>query len=266
DAGAVHVNQAGALDDWNLVTVRPGGNLLDASVVTVESFATLDDGGAVSVEGGANLNSHGILEVEAGHLVDVSGAVVVAGTSQQPAVMKATLTGTATPAISLQPGGTLALDTTSTGTTELNLSVARDLALGQTFTLVANATGQGVQGVFDDADGKPLNEGGVLQVGAFAFSTTYTGGQVGHDVVLPDLTASVDASGLSVPLLLDGVSLPAGPLQLAPGQHTLSDPNAAAGGSVVFTVNPDRTVDYGPSLDGVLSGRGTSTLVVNGRT
>src|SRR5262249_4301157 len=36
--------------------------------------------------------------------------------------------------------------------------------------------------------------------------------------------------------------------------------------SVTFTVTPAGTVDYDPSLDGILSGRGTSTLVVNGRT
>jgi fibronectin-binding autotransporter adhesin len=266
DAGTVAVTKSGALDDGHLLTVESGGTLDDGSVVTVEPGAALDDGGAVTVDGGAHFNSHGTLKVEAGQTLEVSGAAVLAGTSQQPAVLAATLTRAAPPVISLNPGATLALDTAGAGTTELNLSVARDFALGQTFTLVANATGQGVQGVFDDANGRPLNEGSVLPVDPFAFSVTYKGGQGGHDVVLTSLATFINDSLLSVPLLLDGAALPTGPLQLTTGRHTLSDPNAAPGGSVVFTVNADRTVDYDQSLDGVLSGRGTSTLVVSGRS
>jgi hypothetical protein len=278
DAGAVAVGKAGVLDDAHLVTVGPGGTLDDASVVTVESGSALDDGGALTVEGltfgtgRANLTSHGTLEVEAGQTVNVSGNVVLAGTSQQPAILAATLTGAATPVIALQPGGTLALDTT--GTTELNLSAAADFAPapGQQFTLIANASGQAVQGFFDDTNGKPINEGDPVPVGAFGFTITYLGGHGSQDIVLTSLATQFTigiVSHLSVPVVVvtpDGQMLPAtGSLQLSPGTYALADPNGV-GASVPFAVTPAGAVDYDPSLDGILSGRGASTLIVNGRT
>jgi hypothetical protein len=50
---------------------------------------------------------------------------------------------------------------------------------------------------------------------------------------------------------------------LAPGLHTLADPNSA-GAPLQFTVNPDGTVGYDSSLEGVLMGAGTSELSVVG--
>jgi hypothetical protein len=274
DAGTVAVSKAGVLDDGNLVTVEAGANLDDASVVTVEAGATLDDGGATTVEVGAGLNSHGALEVEAGHTVNVSGGIVLAGTSQQPAVLEATLTRTAPPVISLAPGATLALHTTDTGTTELNLSAAAAFAPapGQQFTLIANASGQAVQGFFDDTNGKPVNEGDTVSVGAFGFTITYLGGQGGQDVVLISLATQFTigiVSHLSVPVVVvtpDGQTLPAtGSLQLSPGTYTLEDPDGV-GASVPFAVTSDGTLDLSSAPAGVLSGQGTSILVVNGRT
>src|SRR5262249_44797084 len=52
-------------------------------------------------------------------------------------------------------------------------------------------------------------------------------------------------------------------LHLTPGTHTLTD---FLGSSVTFTAAADGTVDYDHALDPVLSGRGTTTLVVNGVT
>jgi hypothetical protein len=49
-------------------------------------------------------------------------------------------------------------------------------------------------------------------------------------------------------------------LQLLPGEHYVYVP----GVEIFFTVNADGTLDYDASLDGVLSGRGTSTLTFNG--
>jgi hypothetical protein len=51
-------------------------------------------------------------------------------------------------------------------------------------------------------------------------------------------------------------------LDLAPGVHSLTEP---AGSAVSFSVASDGTVNFDPSLDGILSGRGTATLGVNGR-
>jgi hypothetical protein len=50
-------------------------------------------------------------------------------------------------------------------------------------------------------------------------------------------------------------------LTLLPGSHLLSN---AGGGSVAFTVNANDTVDYDPSLNSILSGRGTNQLLVKG--
>ena len=46
-----------------------------------------------------------------------------------------------------------------------------------------------------------------------------------------------------------------------PGTKTFQESN---GGNFFFTVQLDGTVNFDPSLDGFLGGRGTSTLVVNG--
>src|SRR5262249_9569105 len=54
-------------------------------------------------------------------------------------------------------------------------------------------------------------------------------------------------------------------VSLAPGMHTVASGNGL-GGSVKFFVAADGTVDYDQSLDGVLSGRYTTTLRVKGVT
>src|SRR5262249_31251458 len=78
----------------------------------------------------------------------------------------------------------------------------------------------------------------------------------------------IDSRGLSLQkLLLDGTqALDVGLgafAPLTPGTHTLFD-YLGGNGSVTFTVAADGTVDYDHALDGVLSGRGTNTLVVKG--
>src|SRR5262249_8954676 len=92
----------------------------------------------------------------------------------------------------------------------------------------------------------------------------------GTNTIVLDLFAVGVVSHLSVPLTLDGQPLPlaGATLRLGPGVHTLRDPNAVTGGTVDFTVTAGGTVDYNldPALNGVLSGSGTSTLTVNGRT
>src|SRR5262249_42561344 len=81
---------------------------------------------------------------------------------------------------------------------------------------------------------------------------------------------TLDATALSLPrLVLDNAvlvpnSAPAVFTGL-PGTYQLSDATGAPVG-VSFTLNPDGTVAYNPTLEGVLTGAGTSTLRVNGRT
>jgi hypothetical protein len=89
-----------------------------------------------------------------------------------------------------------------------------------------------------------------------------------EDRVLPSIT--IATRGLSVQgLVLDGQQqLPASGttlLELAAGPHTLADAGNPAA-SVQFTVAAGGAISYDPSLEGALSGAGTSTLTVNGVT
>jgi hypothetical protein len=86
-------------------------------------------------------------------------------------------------------------------------------------------------------------------------------------VVAPTQLNIVIASRLSAPVTVDGQAVPAGgSVMLLPGTHTLADPEAVAGGAVQFAVTPGGTLDLTQSPAEILSGQGTSTLVVNGRT
>src|SRR5262249_13347356 len=78
---------------------------------------------------------------------------------------------------------------------------------------------------------------------------------------------AVDASALTggASLWIDAVAFAAGApftARLLPGRHALW---SQGGWSQVFTVAADGTIDYDPSLEGVLTGRGTASLVVRGR-
>jgi hypothetical protein len=271
DGGSVSVAPTGALDDGHSLTVKLGATLDDGHSLTVDPLATLDDGGTMTVGSAASLGMRGTLQIEANRTLDVSGTAVLAGTSQQPAILAASLTNAATPVISLHPGAALNLDTTGAGTTELNLPGVNGFVPtpGQQVTLVANATGSAVQGLFDDPGGKPLNELDVGSFDPFTFKISYQGGQGGHDVVLTSLPRQFSLgfeSHLSVPVKLDGQDIPSsGPVLLVPGSHTLTDPNGA-GASVEFSVTPAGTLDISSAPPGVLSIGGTTTLVINGRT
>jgi hypothetical protein len=78
----------------------------------------------------------------------------------------------------------------------------------------------------------------------------------------------IDVNNLSFPPVLDSSQVLSNGfspyLTLSPGTHTLTQ--ELTNNSVQFTVAADGTVNYDPSLNGVLSGRGTTTLVVNGVT
>jgi hypothetical protein len=78
------------------------------------------------------------------------------------------------------------------------------------------------------------------------------------------LPINAQALGVSS-LLVDGAwqnAASAFSVRLLPGQHSVS---ANGYDHVYFTVAQDGTVDYAPALEGVLSGRGTTSLSVNGR-
>jgi hypothetical protein len=76
-----------------------------------------------------------------------------------------------------------------------------------------------------------------------------------HALILPQVLLDADVISTSTPQTFD----------LAAGNHSLSG-LYGYGGSVAFSVAGDGTVSYDPSLNGILSGLDTTTLVVNGRT
>lgn len=80
---------------------------------------------------------------------------------------------------------------------------------------------------------------------------------------------TIDASALSattmeLPAIAFFASTPARTFALRPGAYTLRYYAGGDYGAVSFTVTPSAKVDFDPSLDGALSGRGTATLTVNG--
>jgi hypothetical protein len=83
---------------------------------------------------------------------------------------------------------------------------------------------------------------------------------------------SVDASALSVPTFDVNYVLAGEPttvvrtLTLLPGDHAVLYNAGASQPSVTFTVTLGGTIDYASGLDGILGGRGTAVLQVEGRT
>jgi hypothetical protein len=83
-------------------------------------------------------------------------------------------------------------------------------------------------------------------------------------------TITIDTRALSIPLLTlnnDMLVSNIAPFVLSglPGSYTLAN-DAGTGNSVSFILAPDGSVNYAPKLNAILSGRGTSTLTVLGRT
>jgi len=92
-----------------------------------------------------------------------------------------------------------------------------------------------------------------------------TSGAVFVDPATFQAPTTIDATGLAGgQFWLDGTAYnttTALSLYLRPGSHTLQ---GAGGDAISFTVAPDGTVSYDQALGGLLSGTGTTALVVNG--
>ena len=91
------------------------------------------------------------------------------------------------------------------------------------------------------------------------------GGRGTNDMVLHGTRISIDARSLTASFAVEGLTInPVEQILIAnfmPGAHRLQSSEI----DFVFTVTPDLTVDYGTELDEGVSGRGTPTLIVNGR-
>jgi phenolic acid decarboxylase len=115
----------------------------------------------------------------------------------------------------------------------------------------------------------------VINAGTVDYATALDGvlsGRGTSTLLVNGRTVQIDASSLSAPTFDVNYIRAAVPssaaisLTLLPGDHAVLYNAGASQPSVTFTVTNAGTVDYAAALDGVLSGRGTSTLLVNGRT
>jgi hypothetical protein len=201
----------------------------------------------------------------------------------------------ATVQFSLNPSGTVSYAAnlegilTGTGTTTLTVK-------GRTATLDARGFSQTFLSVNNDVN--------MLTTAPFAFTAlpgTYTlggvgrpdtdvlftlnaNGTVGYDPTLQGMltgtgtttltvkgrTVTIDARALSIPnLILDNQVLVHTTALFSytslPGTYTLTDA-ANSTASVQFTLNPNGTVGYDATLQGILAGTGTTTLAVKGET
>src|SRR5207249_3270841 len=137
----------------------------------------------------------------------------------------------------------------------------------------------------------PGNQHYFYSGGALQYFTVANDGSIDYDpalegaltgrgtstLVINGRTVQIDARPLGVgSLVLDSVGYDArAPISrnLLPGQHLVYT-SFASGSPAYFTVATlfrstvanDGSIDYDPALEGALTGRGTSTLVINGRT
>jgi sugar lactone lactonase YvrE len=136
--------------------------------------------------------------------------------------------------------------------------VSYSLAPGAHFLYGAHASGRVM---FDVAPNGTVNYDPSLNGVLF--------GQGTPTLIVKGVTVIVDTRPLSLPSLNLDSALTVGngsPFTFTglPGTNVLTD--LASGASVSFTLNADGTVGYDQSLEGILTGAGTSTLVVHGRT
>jgi len=117
----------------------------------------------------------------------------------------------------------------------------------------------------------------VLSDGTVDFDPTLDGildGRGTTTLLVNGASLTIDATALTVATLyLRGVvgyevggfptSSPL-PVTLLPGRHDMTYPAGFGAGIVEFSVSSDGTVDFDPTLDGILDGRGTATLLVRG--
>jgi hypothetical protein len=193
---------------------------------------------------------------------DVTSFTVNAdGTVSYDPSLEGALTGSGTTALTVN-GYAVTLDATALGVSSVALDGVWQDASAPLFvnllpgqhTLTTN--GSDVTSFLVNSDGTvsydPSLEGALTGSGTAALTVN------GYAVTL-------DATALGVTsVALDGVWRDASApltINLLPGQHTLT-----TNGSDVtsFTVNPDGTVSYDPSLEGALTGNGTTALTLHG--
>jgi hypothetical protein len=113
----------------------------------------------------------------------------------------------------------------------------------------------------------------VSDTGAVSYDSALEGALTGAGsatLTVLGRTITIDTRPLSIPVLSlnnDLIVSNTAPFVLSglPGNYTLAD-YAGTGNSVSFTLRPGGSVSYAAKLQGILSGNGSSTLTVHGRT
>jgi cytoskeletal protein CcmA (bactofilin family) len=108
--------------------------------------------------------------------------------------------------------------------------------------------------------------------GSVSYASSLAGilsGQGTSTLTVKGKSVTINATALSLPALTINYGIyrqssAAFTLNLLPGAQSLAD-YYGSGSTLKFTVNSDGTVSYDPSLAGIVSGQGTSTLTVIGR-
>jgi hypothetical protein len=129
----------------------------------------------------------------------------------------------------------------------------------------------GAHGLWDYAGSEAIVRFTVNMDGMVAYDASLEGilsGRGTNTVTVHGVTVTIDTRALSIPVLLVDTSVGVSntvPLTFTGLSGTIPVWDYAGSGTIIhFTLNADGTVDYDAALDGILSGRGTSTLLVRG--
>jgi len=179
------------------------------------------------------------------------------------------LTGAGTPTLAVH-GVTATIDATKLSLANLTVDNAFTAATSAPFTftglpgtvLLTDPLGSGFSAGFT------LNANGT--VGYAAAPAGVLSGRGTTTLLVHDATVTIDATQLSLPTLSLGngvvvTNTAALAFTALPGTYTLSD-SQGSGAALQFSIGADGNVGYASSLQGILTGAGTLTLVVHGVT
>jgi hypothetical protein len=180
------------------------------------------------------------------------------GTISYDPALEGALTGSGTTALAVN-GFAVTLDPTALGVSALALDgVAIDGTAASSVNLLPGQHTLATSGT--DVTTFTVNADGTVTYDAALEGALTGAGTTG--LAVNGFAVTLDASALGVPTVsLDGVDRDATAalsVNLLPGQHSLTTDGINV---TWFTVNPDSTVTYDPTLEGTLTGSGTTSLV-----
>jgi hypothetical protein len=210
-----------------------------------------------------------LLDVEASAGASLNFTVNANGTVHYDPTLEGILTGAGSSTLVVH-GVTVTVDTTHLSTP--NLVIESEVSVSNTAPFAFSTLPGTFQLMDGYASGSSLNFS-VNADGTVSYDPSIEGIVTGAGtatLTVLGATVTVDATPLTSPILGLDSEIPLGnsaPLAFTtlPGTYTIVD-DEAVGASVQFTVAANGTVSYDPSLEGILTGSGTSTLTVHGIT